>query len=613
MCGIYGSTVFYDDNVVKAKLGRVGFRGPDQSNFERIESVVLGHNRLAIVDLDKRSDQPFSYKHLKIVFNGEIYNYLTIRSKLKLLGHTFFTESDTEVLAAAYLEYGEFCVDHFNGMFAFVIYDTKKQIFFGGRDRLGKKPFYYAHSGLNFEFASQPSQITIGKSVNLDEQAINEFFVWGYIPEPRSAWKEIKKLKAGYTFNYDLKTGAFCSRKYWDIDTLNNNIYDGGYLNAKDELECLLTNAVKIRMHADVRLGVFLSGGIDSSLIAAIASKNINHVKTFCIKFNEKGFDESSYAGNIANYLKTDHYTIECNPDDGISLIENFGEYYDEPFADFSAIPSLLLSKYTKQHVTVALSGDGGDECFYGYTRYKRISMVNHIYKYPHSIRKMMNSIMQLSPNYQHKLLGLGVAKTNIKTLYALMFGGLEYSWLTQPEKAIDVPFMNVWNSKSGTLLQKMSAFDIKTYLNGDINTKVDRAFMAFAVEARAPLMDYRIVEFAQHLPDEFKSYKGVQKRILKDILYKYVPSQFFQRPKAGFTLPLSNWLKNELKQYVLDEMSITALKDIPGINVEKTVAIIQQHMDGKWNRVSQIWKLLVFTQWLKNQKSNKLHSLQTV
>jgi asparagine synthase (glutamine-hydrolysing) len=172
---------------------------------------------------------------------------------------------------------------------------------------------------------------------------------------------------------------------------------------------------------------------------------------------------------------------------------------------------------------------------------------------------------------------------------------------------------MNVWNSKSGSLLQKMSAFDIKTYLNGDINTKIDRAFMAFAVEARAPLMDYRIVEFAQHLPDEFKSYKGVQKRILKDILYKYVPSPFFARPKAGFTLPLSNWLKHELKQYVLDEMSITALKDIPGINVERTVAIIQQHMDGKWNRASQIWKLLVFTQWLKNQKSNKLHSLQIV
>ncbi|MDB4923346.1 asparagine synthase (glutamine-hydrolyzing) [Mucilaginibacter sp.] len=611
MCGIYGSTANYTDNEVRAKLARAQFRGPDYSCFERVDSVILGHNRLAILDLDHRSDQPFTYEYLKLVFNGEIYNYKQLRCKLGTLGYIFTTDSDTEVIAAAYLEYGENCVDYFNGMFSFVIYDRKKQKFFGARDRLGKKPFYYAYNGITFEFASQPAQISLGRNTNLDERSISEYFIWGYIPEPRSAWKEIKKLKAGHIFSFYLNTCEFTTTKYWDLD-LNIGQYDGTYLTAKQELKQLLANSVKIRLHADVNLGVFLSGGIDSSLVAALATENINRVKTFCIKFNEKGFDESVFAEKIARHLQTDHHVIECCAKEGLDLIENFGEYFDEPFSDSSAIPTLLLSKYTKKHVTVALSGDGGDESFMGYTRYRWIKTVHYLFKYPIVLRRALSSLIALLPGYRNQLIAMGICTEKIEFLYALMLGGLEYSWLKQPERGMDVPFMNIWAGKNLSILQKMSAFDVKTYLNGDINTKVDRASMAFAIEARAPLMDHRVVTFAQQLPDCYKYNNGVQKRILKDILYQYVPKHFFERPKSGFTMPLESWFRNELKDYVLDNLSVSQLKNIPGIDVAKTSIMIQQHMEGKWNRFPQIWKLLVFSQWLKNQKFNQAQVYQT-
>lgn len=613
MCGIYGSTIYYNDDVVRAKLERIKFRGPDHSGFERIGSITLGHNRLAIVDLDPRSNQPFTYLHLKVVFNGEIYNYQQIKATLKTLGHIFQTDSDTEVLAAAYLEYGANCVEHFNGMFAFVIYDTKEYKLFGARDRLGKKPFYYAHNGLDFEFGSQPSQITLGRQVNLDLQAINEYFVWGYVPEPRSAWEEINKLQAGYSFTFDIATGQFKTTKYWDLDDNQLNTYKGSYNQAQTELKELLTDAVNIRMHADVPLGVFLSGGIDSSVVAALAAASTQQVKTFCIKFNEKGFDESVYAGNIAKYLNTDHHAIECHYDEGMSLIGDFGRYYDEPFADSSAIPSLLLSKYTKKHVTVALSGDGGDESFMGYSRYNWLNRANKFFNCPQALRKAIAGLVKLSPNYRHKLIAMGMGVESIDLLYILMLGGLEYSWLQQPELGLDVPFKNILSSGSGSFLQKMSAFDIKTYLNGDINTKVDRASMAFAVEARAPLMDHRIVTFAQQLPDSYKFGNGVQKKILKDILFEHVPASFFNRPKSGFSMPLKHWFRHQLKDYVFDNLSKSELENIPGINIPRTMAMIDEHMTGKWNRSSQIWKLLVFVQWLKAQKTSPVSEYQMV
>lgn len=487
-------------------------------------------------------------------------------------------------------------------MFAFVIYDSTRKRFFGARDRLGKKPLYYSHQGRLFEFASQSSQIKINREFSLDNQSVNDYLIWGYIPEPNSIWKEVKQLPAGSFFVYDLEKGALEIDKYWDVDYDRKNIFSGTYDDAKIKLKEILNDAVSIRMHADVPLGVFLSGGIDSSLVAAIAASKKDKVKTFSIKFQEKDFDESQYAIQVAEHLRTEHHTILCNYDEGIDLINNFSTYYDEPFADSSAIPTMLLSKHTRKQVTVALSGDGGDEAFAGYERYKWINLVNKsIFKLPLPIRKPIGKLVSMSPKYKHKLIGLGVGEKDIESLYIKMLGGLENSWIKDPEKGMPTPFMHIFENKSDKdFLERISDFDIKTYLNGDINTKVDRASMAFSLESRAPLMDYRVVEFSRSLPLSFKYNRGNQKMILKDVLYDYLPHRLFDRPKSGFTMPLKDWFRNELKSYVMDNLSSSSLQNIPGINIQRTQEIIKQHMDGKWNRYPQIWKLLVLSQWLK-------------
>lgn len=603
MCGIYGSTIKYSDELIYEKLARVNFRGPDFSGFKQLDGLTLGHNRLSVVDLDPRSNQPFCYLHLHIVFNGEIYNYLDIRKKLKEQQYQFRTGSDTEVVCAAYLAYGADCVNHFNGMFAFVIYDPVKKELFGARDRLGKKPFYYTHSGTSFEFASQPAQLSIGRALTINESAIHEYLVWNNIPEPRSIYQEVNKLPAAHRFTFDLFSGKLNISRYWDLDYNWENKFTGTYLVAKQELSRLLTDAVKIRMFADVPLGVFLSGGIDSSLITALAVQQVENVKTFSVKFNENGFDESVYAEKVARHLGTQHHTIVCDYKEGIDLIENVSRYYDEPFADSSAVPSLLLSKHTRKHVTVALSGDAGDEAFLGYHRYKWINDIKLLFHLPLYIRKAIGSLIRLSPKYRHQLIAMGISMPDIETLYVKVFGGMENSWVSENNIDLDHSLIHVLNNPIKPLLERVSDFDIKTYLNGDINTKVDRASMAFSLESRSPLMDYRIIEFSRTLPTDFKFYKGNQKRILKDLLFEHVPAHFFNRPKAGFTMPFQHWFRKELRDYVQDHLSENELKNIPGINVTRTLEIIQEHLSGRWNRYPQIWKLLVLAQWLKGQK----------
>jgi len=602
MCGIYGSTVRYSYETVKAKMDLISFRGPDYSGIQMFDDVILGHNRLSIIDLDDRSNQPFSYHHLWIVFNGEIYNYQDLRKDLILKGYDFRTSSDTEVICAAYLEYGEACLDKFNGMFAFTIYDTRKNYLFGARDRFGKKPFYYCQNLKGFEFASQPSQINYGNShvLQVDQNAVQDYLIWGYIPEPGSIWAGVKKLPAGYCFSYDLSSEKLDTRPYWDLDYSWDRRFTGDYREAKRELDYLITDAVRIRLNADVPLGVFLSGGIDSSLVAAKANSMVSGVKTFSIKFNEKGFDESEYALKVAAHLGTEHHTIPCDYNQGIDLINNFTSFYDEPFADSSAIPSMLLSKHTRQHVTVALSGDGGDEGYLGYSRYKWTKNVSALFKMPVTARRTLASLLRISPNYVHKLIAMGISIQDLETLYVRMMGGMENSWVLHPDQGLKTPFMHVLLNPKKKLLENLSDFDIKTYLTDDINTKVDRASMAFSLESRSPLMDYRVVEFGRNLPTSFKYNNGVQKRILKDILYTHVPASLFNRPKAGFTVPFKDWFRKELRDYVKDTLSESELRNIPGINVKRTMEMIDEHLTSKWNRYPQIWKLLVLSQWLK-------------
>ena len=608
MCGIYGSNLKYTEQQVKDKLKRTEYRGPDQMGWQFYKhvnhNITFGHNRLSIIDLDPRSDQPFTYaQHIHIVFNGEVYNFNAIKNNLKQKGYRFKTTSDTEVLCAAYLEYGEHCVDHFQGMFAFVIYDEKKQQLFGARDRLGQKPLYYYHNGKEFEFASQISSIQLHHdNLTISQRAISYYLSWGNIPDPQSIFNEVKKLKAGHSFVIDLNTGNFNSKQYWDIDYKNQKPFKGSYEDAKLKLNDLLNDTVASRLFADVPIGVFLSGGVDSSLIASKATQvSSSQIKTFSVKFNEKGFDESEYAQLVADHLKTDHHIIECNYNEGIDLIKNFSHYYDEPFADSSAIPSMLLAKHTKEHVTVALSGDGGDESFIGYHRYNSNKRAKSIYKIPKSIRKIAATGLRIIPNYKSKVIAKAIQFEDSNDAYLAAMTGVDQSYISSDYDYKDIEEVKYLKHKNKNFTERISDFDTKTYLNWDINTKVDRATMAFSLEGRAPLLDHRIVDFANSLPTDFKYYRGNMKRILKDVLYESVPKHFFDRPKAGFTMPFERWFREDLKDFVLAELDDQSLRSIPCIDIDRVRFMINQHMDGTWNRYPLIWKLLVLKQWLNN------------
>jgi len=610
MCGIYGTNINYNETQVKDKIKRISFRGPDKLGFETYKTnnsiISLCHNRLSIIDLDPRADQPFNYNHVHITFNGEIYNFKTLRDILQNKGYVFNTTSDTEVICAAYIEYGEDCILHFNGMFSFAIYDERKQIFFGARDRLGQKPFYYYHNGKKFEFSSQISSIQKHHSnLTISEKAISYYLVWGNIPDPQSIFNEVKKLKAGHAFTFDLSTGKFDDYQYWDIDYKNTKPFIGTYEDAKQKLNYILKDAVSTRLYADVPVGVFLSGGIDSSLVAALATESTeSKIKTFSVKFNEKGFDESIYAQQVANHLKTDHHTINCNYKEGIDLINSICHFFDEPFSDSSAIPSMLLSKYTREHVTVALSGDAGDESFLGYHRYNWAKKINIIYKLPYGVRKTLSKGLNAIPNYKLKVISQSLGFKNPNDFYLNLMTSLDPSWINSIHDFNDVEEIKYLQHNHKNLLERIANFDTKTYLNWDINTKVDRASMAYSLEVRAPFLDHRVVNFANSLPTNFKFDKMNQKRILKDILYQKFPASFFDRPKSGFTMPFSRWFREDLKDFVLDELNDEALKLIPCIDVEKVKLMISQHMDGSWNRYPIIWKLLVLKQWLnKNGK----------
>ncbi len=602
MCGIYCSSFPYSDNIIEKKMASIDFRGPDYTGIIKVNNVILGHNRLSIIDLDKRSNQPFSYYHIKIVFNGEIYNYKELRSLLKKKGYSFNTESDTEVLAALYIEYAEECLQFLNGMFAFTIYDEKNQTLFIARDRLGQKPLHYMINGKNIEIASQIKQIKLGNNLTINDTAVNAFFKYKYIPEPFSIYNEIKKLPAGHWGKFDLNSGLLVINKYWTIssDIEEQNL---DYEDAKNQLKTLLKSAVNHRMISDVPLGVFLSGGIDSSLIAALAKNSSSEkINTFCVKFDSPKHDESEHAQQIANHIGTNHTTIPCSLKEASNLIQTFPESFDEPFADASAIPSLLLSKVTKKYVTVALSGDGGDESFLGYNRYDYINKYKNIYKLPLASRKLVAQLMKSMKIEKLDLISSLLTEPDIGRFYHRMIQPINQSYFDgNSSKSLFNHFDYL--ERSNNSMENIGLFDLKTYLPDDINVKIDRATMRFSLEARAPFLDYRVIEFANRLPIDFRYHKGNKKKILKDILYDFVPKHMLDRPKKGFTMPLDIWFRTNLKEWVMDNLTDKNLALIPNIDVSIVKNHIDDHMNGKSNRQNMIWKLLVYQMWSEKNK----------
>ena len=624
MCGITGF-VDYSQQSSADVLGRMvatqKHRGPDDCGIKLYAVsdalVGLGQTRLSIIDLSAGGHQPMEFKALAIVFNGEIYNYREIKQELKVLGHHFVSTSDTEMILHAFHEWGTKCVERFIGMFAFVICDQKAQKIYAFRDRAGVKPFYYFKKERVLIFGSELKPIMQHPSFEkkIDRNALRLYFDYGYIPAPYSIFKHTFKLESGSYLVYDLQQNHIKEKKYWDpVSYYKKPKFDISYDDAKNELQELLKSAFQYRLVSDVPVGLFLSGGYDSTAVAAILqNQNTTKLKTFTIGF-EEGNNEAPFAKKTADYLGTHHHEYTCTTKEAQEIIPTLPYYYDEPFADSSAIPTMLVSRFAKEYVTVALSADAGDELFAGYHTYpdllRKLKLINQIpgkFKQPFAtIFSAISSVIPITrPALKHKLQGVSRALNEdrfeeARDLFRIAkclpeeYTSRVFSFKADPISAEFELDTNGFHHE----IEVAMAIDYQSYLQNDILTKVDRATMSVSLEGRDPLVDHRLLEFAAQIPFEYK-YDGIStKRILKDIVHEYVPAEMMNRPKTGFTLPISNWLRSDLS-YLLDEyLNEKRLLESNLFNTEFLLNQIDLFKKKKLHYVPFIWKLLMFHMW---------------
>jgi len=594
MCGIYLTNIAYKEDEIKQKLDSISFRGPDFTGIEKIDKLTFGHLRLAILDLDPRSNQPMHYQSLSIVFNGEIYNYKPVRKELQDLGYTFTTESDTEVLLIGYKHWKQNVLDKINGMFAFSIYDKATNTIFSARDRLGVKPFYYYWENGKFEICSQIKPMLSGKSIN--EEAISMFLDCMFISSPYTIVKDVHKLPPGNYMEIDLNKQTYEIHEYWNLKP--TVVKDISYEDAKNELHELLKDAVRIRLQSDVPIGSFLSGGIDSALVSSIASEVAeSQINTFSIGFENPDYDESKIAEEYASIINSNHTTTICKPSEFLELIPKLVDVYDEPFADSSALPSLLLNKIAKQHVTVALSGDGGDESFIGYTHFHSLIKNQRIIDLPFWFRNFVakSGLLRLFKMNTHRINNALTTKSR----YDFIENIFSRKGLLLERKQQDyMKYYQGFKTWSDNFLQKAADLNIKLWLENDSNVKVDRASMAYSVEVRSPFLDYRVVEYARTLPMHFKYESGRQKKILRDILKDYIPEHVFDQPKKGFAVPIGEWMRKELKEEFLFSLNDDFLNKVPNLNTKKFKNMLSEHMSFKNDHTPDIWKLYVLSKW---------------
>lgn len=594
MCGIYITNIPFAEEEVKTKLESIRYRGPDHTGIKKVDDLTFGHLRLSILDLDIRSNQPMQFDTYTIVYNGEIYNFSDIKSELELLGHTFNTTGDTEVLLKGYMEWGKAVVPKLNGMFAFAIYNNADRKIFCSRDRFGVKPFYYSWNDGQFEICSQLRPICDNKELN--EEAVSMFLDCTYIPSPFTIYKDVFKLSPGKTLEINLDSKDVKIDEYWDLDVpVNSGL---SYDEAKEKLHELLKDAVKIRLQSDVPFGSFLSGGIDSALVSGIASRvSKEPIKTFSIGFEDPKYDESKIAAQYAQVINSKHTETICKAEDILEMIPKLIQVYDEPFGDSSALPSLLLNKVTKQYVTMALSGDGGDESFLGYNHFDWVAKFKHLIKIPFSIRTISS-----------KLLWTNVLKSktepikrilNIKSKNEFIAGiFVGYNSILKKRNLDWLSNYSGFKFWSKDLFQSTADLNIKLWLENDSNVKVDRASMAYSVEVRSPFLDYRIIEFARTLPVSYRYQKGKKKRILRDILKEYIPEEIFDQPKKGFAVPIGTWIREELREEFERNLSDDFLNHVPNLNVSKFKKMFQDHLIGKADYSSYIWRVYVLSKW---------------
>jgi asparagine synthase (glutamine-hydrolysing) len=635
MCGIVGfiskNNFAYLKNTLPQAALSLSHRGPNDSGlfFDPKAGMGLGHKRLSVIDLSAAGRQPMTSNGVSIIYNGEIYNFKNIRKTLEEYGHKFKSNTDTEVVLKSYLQWGVDCLKKFIGMFAFAIWDGRINRLFLARDRIGIKPLYYHFSKGSFLFASELKALMVFSTFkrDIDPDSIPLFLHYLYIPAPKTVFKNTFKLLPGHFLTYENNT--IKTHKYWQHPEMKVELSDSA-LNEEEklqQLDNLLTRAVSDRLISDVPLGALLSGGIDSSIVVALMQKvNSSPVRTFSIGFKEKGYNEANWAAKVAKHLGTDHTELYVKPKEAVEVIPMLPGMYDEPFADSSAIPSFLVSKLTRLHVTVALSGDGGDEQFSGYVRYwSTKSAVKGLRYIPLPVRRLISDLLKSIPlnwiescylpfrnflpqpfrvaNFQdkwQKLTGM-ISQTLISELYrsAICYWSKEELLSLIGKQVPESQYEDTFKETEGwQIISRLMRVDQKTYLPDAMLTKVDRASMAASLEVRVPLLDHRIVEYSSSLPENLKYRNGTGKYILKRLLVKYVPRKLFERPKMGFGVPIGHWLRKELKDLLLDYLSSERLKKeglFDHVIVENK---IKKHLSGRVNWQYQLWALLMWEMW---------------
>jgi asparagine synthase (glutamine-hydrolysing) len=603
-------------------VSTLNHRGPDDEGtyLDEVDQyqLGLGHKRLSILDLSPLGHQPMKYQNLVIVYNGEVYNFKEIRQELETLGYDFQSQSDTEVILKSYHCWGDEMVSKLNGMFAIIMFDKEKQELTLFRDRAGVKPLYWFFKDGLFLFGSELKSLCAHPRFErkLNFEALSLFLQFGYVPQPLSIYQNTHKMSSGHFLKLDLSSAAIQKEKYWEVFS--------AYVSEKstkkeseilEDLDTLISSACNYRMVSDVPVGVFLSGGYDSSLVTAMVQKESSQkIKTFTIGFEEEKFNEAIYAKQVADHLGTDHHEYLCSQKEALNLIEELPDIWDEPFADSSAIPTYLVSKLARNQVVVSLSADGGDELFGGYEKYQSADKYFNLFqKYP--IKNIVFQVMDplrdhvavkiLSESKLHiydNFLKTKESKDSISNLEAYqkfffdneikkLSSHLEssslYSGDTQQLNAIENP------------LDQMMAYDYATYQADDILTKVDRATMAHGLEGREPLLDYRLIDYVGKIPTHLKLKGGVKKYLLKEITHRYLPKSLMDRPKMGFSVPLVTWLKNDL-HYLIDDFLCEAYIKDQGIfhweQISKMVKLFENR--GDINYANRIWNLLVFQLW---------------
>ena len=635
MCGIAGifsknnGQYFLVDEAIRMS-DSLAHRGPDESGiwYESDYSCVLSHRRLSILDLSKNGSQPMISKSNRFVicYNGEIYNTEELlkncsSSSLVIRGH-----SDTEIILELFEKYGlDSIIPKLIGMFAFALFDRKCKKMFLCRDRLGIKPLYWGILKNELIFASELKAFNFKRSFKkeLNTDVISNFLRHGYIPTPNTIYKNVNKLEPGKLLEIDINKFSPSINSFWDLPqiikkrSLKNNYNNEELIN---DLDNLLNDSISRRMVADVPVGAFLSGGVDSTTVSAIMQKNSKKkIKTFSIGFEESSYDEAHFAKKIAKRLQTEHYELYLTSKEAQKFIPDIPKYFDEPFADSSQIPTYLISKMASKSVKVALSGDGGDELFMGYNRYQIANNLNWILNLPNFFKKFIMQIIKLGSINQwntiskvfsnrfvpsqlgDKLYKLAkILKEDDSDFYRLLISSFDYpdDFLINGKERKGLVWKNNFDTFLSCYVEKLKLLDTMTYLPDDILTKVDRSSMAVSLEVRVPILDHRIVEFSWMLPKEIQLKNNQSKWILRQVLKKYVPEKLFTRPKMGFGVPIDSWLRTDLKNWASHLLSDEVFMKYELLKKDDIQLMWKQHQSNEKNLQYPIWNVLMLHSW---------------